>query len=684
MPRTHWYRHSFELSRWAWILGTAVASMTGCDSGSGQGCPEGTVTCHCYGNHSCNSPLTCASDICVDLSAGATGGSTALGGSASTSPLNPQGGSSEVTTAATGTEPSVGGAANVGGNPNAGGLPAVGGNANAGGVVNAGGNSNAGGLPSVGGGAATGGALNMGGTNSAGGAVSVGGNANAGGLPAVGGNITTGGVTSAVGSSAALGGQAPLGGAANTGGMLATVGGNASGGQAPATGGTASTTCGNGMVDPGEGCDPSTHDNNLGDGCTPLCKVEPSCPPGGGGCTTRCGDGFVLGDETCDDGNTANDDGCSSTCQIEADFDCTVPALGNTVVVPMVVRDFLSGGDFEKSSSFAAGLYFANQGLLNPSLDATGMKPVLASTTGTYNGNTGQASGIANAASFAQWYDDAAPTAGNSYNKTLATELTLYKNVAGTAYANRWGANGEQWIRESTYGSWCGSVGLADKDADGTPIPCTSCIFDEDLSTPQCDPAPDATTCTTSTAPLLRCEVVGSSYEGIFIEGVFDGTPLFFPADSLTPANPSAVAEIPDYYELGWPPDPSGVKRNFSFTTEVRFWFKYDASQTLTLNFVGDDDAWVFVNKRLAVDIGGIHVPVKGDLTVNTDGTAKAVVTTTQDTTSKPVSTDVTLGLEDGKLYEVAVFQAERQTTGSSYMLTFSGFNSAPSVCTHK
>jgi len=90
------------------------------------------------------------------------------------------------------------------------------------------------------------------------------------------------------------------------------------------------------------------------------------------------------------------------------------------------------------------------------------------------------------------------------------------------------------------------------------------------------------------------------------------------------------------------------------------------------------------VNKKLAVDIGGIHVPVKGDLTVNTDGTAKAVVTTTETSTSTPVSTNVTLGLEDGMLYEVAVFQAERQTTGSSYMLSFSGFNSAPSVCTHK
>src|SRR3954452_4555456 len=32
-------------------------------------------------------------------------------------------------------------------------------------------------------------------------------------------------------------------------------------------------------------------------------------------------------------------------------------------------------------------------------------------------------------------------------------------------------------------------------------------------------------------------------------------------------------------------------------------------------------------------------------------------------------------------VYEVAVFQAERQTDGSSYRLTLSGFNAAPSDC---
>jgi hypothetical protein len=34
-----------------------------------------------------------------------------------------------------------------------------------------------------------------------------------------------------------------------------------------------------------------------------------------------------------------------------------------------------------------------------------------------------------------------------------------------------------------------------------------------------------------------------------------------------------------------------------------------------------------------------------------------------------------------GKVYEVAVFQAERQTDSSTYKLTLTGFNTAPSQC---
>ena len=36
-----------------------------------------------------------------------------------------------------------------------------------------------------------------------------------------------------------------------------------------------------------------------------------------------CGSGIITGNEVCDDGNTANGDGCSSTCAVEDNFSCT-------------------------------------------------------------------------------------------------------------------------------------------------------------------------------------------------------------------------------------------------------------------------------------------------------------------------------------------------------------------------
>lgn len=38
---------------------------------------------------------------------------------------------------------------------------------------------------------------------------------------------------------------------------------------------------------------------------------------------SKCGDNLVIAPETCDDGNSLNSDGCSSSCVIEAGYQCT-------------------------------------------------------------------------------------------------------------------------------------------------------------------------------------------------------------------------------------------------------------------------------------------------------------------------------------------------------------------------
>lgn len=67
--------------------------------------------------------------------------------------------------------------------------------------------------------------------------------------------------------------------------------------------------CGNGCQEAGEECDDGNTAN--GDGCSSTCKHEP----------TGCGNGQLDPGEECDDGNTQNGDNCSSTCKIETQVD---------------------------------------------------------------------------------------------------------------------------------------------------------------------------------------------------------------------------------------------------------------------------------------------------------------------------------------------------------------------------
>jgi fibro-slime domain-containing protein len=117
---------------------------------------------------------------------------------------------------------------------------------------------------------------------------------------------------------------------------------------------------------------------------------------------------------------------------------------------------------------------------------------------------------------------------------------------------------------------------------------------------------------------------------------------------------------------------------NFGFTSELHTWFLFQGGETLM--FAGDDDVWIFVNGRLALDIGGLHPLVTR--TIVLDAATGAANCYTGSTTTTPCSVpSIELGIQPGRLYQLSLFHAERAASDSNFTLTLMGFVGTPTVC---
>ena len=120
----------------------------------------------------------------------------------------------------------------------------------------------------------------------------------------------------------------------------------------------------------------------------------------------------------------------------------------------------------------------------------------------------------------------------------------------------------------------------------------------------------------------------------------------------------------------------SWANHNFSFTTELHYWFQYQGGERL--EFSADSGVWVFINGTLAVNLGGVHNRAVGIAVLDaSNGTAQ--VSYPQHSS---LNTTVDLKLTKGDVYEVDVFYAERWCCGANLMVTLANPLLGRSECT--
>ncbi len=411
--------------------------------------------------------------------------------------------------------------------------------------------------------------------------------------------------------------------------------------------------CGDGRISGEETCD----DGNAraGDGCGADCRREPgfSCPAPGQRCTAaRCGDGIIAGAEECEDGNAAGGDGCSAMCRLEPGFSCPTPG--------QPCRATTCGDAMrEGSEPCDDGNQVVGDGCnpfceVEPTCGAMGCSSrcgdgmlLPGDNEQCDDGNTRAGDGCSPTCMVEPGF--MCTSMGGAPAATIEVPITYRDFIARPAGGGTRHPDFEVFTgTDPTTGLVAAALG-----ADRKPVYTGICGATTTLPSAACPFGQETTTAANFDQWYRDTAGVNLSFvRRLTLARQADGS-YYFPDAAFFPLD-----------NLGWVAmgrDTPSMGHNFGFTSEVRSWFEFRGGEEL--RFSGDDDVWIFVHGQLVVDLGGLHPSRAGSVTLDT---ARA----TQ------------LGLQMGRVYEIALFHAERRTDQSNFNLTLKGFGGARSACT--